>query len=348
MMPREIIQAVRDLYHGMPPQEDISEILLAHGCEYLLSKHGTSSYKKQQLLARVVNNAAVKERYKACIPLFSQTEIPYAIIKGAVLSQAMYGDPLLRSSGDIDILIRRQDADAVKNLLLSSGFVQGRVTEDGILPFSRREILFQTAMSHQTAPYVKETGNRLCPYINVDINMDILWGESDERADMSLVLSHTVRSELFGIPFQKLDPEMEFISLCLHHYKDMNSIYLLSSGSLRLGLYCDIYDYLKRVAPNVTRLLALCQALNIGRYLYTCLYQVQELFEDPALDCYLNALQDSKDKVLLHTFGLNDQERKPWGLSLPERLFHPELAEYLQGLLTEEEKEKIQINRTMM
>lgn len=126
------------------------------------------------------------EGYQTCAPLFAALkEIPYAVIKGAVLLKDAYGSPFLRKSGDIDLLTAREHVDKVKQILLDQGFVQGRVTEQGLIPFSRRELLFQTAMSHQTAPFVEQTANPRCPYVNADM----------------------------GVPIRNLSPEMVFLSL---------------------------------------------------------------------------------------------------------------------------------------
>ena len=239
----EIIESVRAAACGQVPRQDISALLYRHGCHSILLRFADPRLKQQLIVEKALNTVAVKERFKACKCLFEQNDIQYAVIKGAILSYALYGDPFIRSSGDIDILIHRRDTDKTKALLKETGFVQGRATEHGIVPFSRREILFQSSMSHQTAPYVKQTGNRLCPYVNLDVNTDIMWGESEEKSDMDIVLNFTEKFELLGTHFYKFSPAMEFISLCLHHYKDMNSLYLLSKGSLRLGLFCDIYDY---------------------------------------------------------------------------------------------------------
>ena len=46
--------------------------------------------------------------------------IPY---KGVVLSQALYGDPALRQSGDIDLFVRKQDVWAIKRAMAGPGFV---------------------------------------------------------------------------------------------------------------------------------------------------------------------------------------------------------------------------------
>ncbi|RJE89661.1 hypothetical protein D3P07_05330 [Paenibacillus sp. 1011MAR3C5] len=44
-------------------------------------------------------------------------------IKGIVLSQLLYNDPFLRSSGDIDTLIREKDLSEINQLLINEGYV---------------------------------------------------------------------------------------------------------------------------------------------------------------------------------------------------------------------------------
>ena len=239
------IEAVRDLANEKQPSFDISEILYNHGCIYLLSKiKGKNKYTDRLKAENLLNKICINERYKTCSAVFrefKENNISYAVIKGAVLSAAAYKNPFCRQSGDIDILINRRDIDKIKEIMLRNGFVQGKITENGVEPFSRKEILFQTAMSHQTAPFVKKTNNKICPYINVDLNFDIMWGESETKADMEFVLQNTMETAILGVTFNKLSPEMEFISLCLHHYKDLNSIYLLYERGLTLSHFYDIY-----------------------------------------------------------------------------------------------------------
>ena len=336
----QIIEAVRDCARGENAENDISDILRAHKC-YALIKRSNTVYETME---RVVNIAALKERYHACEPFFKNATFPYAVIKGAVLSSAVYGDPYRRVSGDIDILINRRDADKAKTVLKSCGFIQGRATENGIVSFSRKEILYQTSTTHQTAPYIKETANKLCPYVNVDINMDILWGEYEHRSNMDEVLCHTEKHQLFDIDFHKLTPEMEFVALCLHHYKDMNSIYLLSQRSLSLGLLCDIYFYLRNVRPPVNKICEISRKFDVGRYVYVCLSHTMEIFGDTLLIPYVDSLRNDCDERLLNSFGLNDIERKYWDIPLKERLFHPDLPQYMQKFLTDADFEKIRIN----
>ena len=81
----------------------------------------------------------------------------YAIIKGAALSSTLYKNPYIRQSGDIDILISRNNVDELEKILLSNGFIQGRITEMGIKPFSREEKIYYSVNTHQIAPFMKST-----------------------------------------------------------------------------------------------------------------------------------------------------------------------------------------------
>jgi hypothetical protein len=337
----EAIKALRAFMGGTPPDEELIHLLLSHGCGYLFPDRLPT-----EKLA--LNRMAVKERLRVCKDVFARIDFPYAVVKGAVLSQRVHDDPFRRMSGDVDLLIRRQDADALKALLHAEGFIQGRITEEGVVPFSRREILFQTAMSHQTAPYIKETGHPLCPYVNVDANMDILWGESEARGDMDLVLAHTESANILGTSLRRLTPEMEFIALCLHHYKDINSLYLLSRGSLRLKPFMDLYLYLKNVRPRADVICTLAEKLSVGAYLCVCLAQVNEIFSDEISEAYYQALIPYEQKELNNALGLNAQERRSWDISLLERLFHSDLLTHISSRLTTEDKMKIELNSHFM
>ncbi|MBE6693913.1 MAG: hypothetical protein E7589_04045 [Ruminococcaceae bacterium] len=344
MRVEQIVEGVRACARGGEPKPEITAILKAHKCHPLLKQTNSQA----DMMERAVNISAVKERYRACEFFFKNAEFPYAVVKGAVLSEAVCNDPFRRVSGDVDILINRRDADKAKRLLRESGFVQGRVTDGRIVPFARKEILFYSSASHQTAPYIKKTHSLLCPYVNVDVNMDILWGESEERADMDHVLSEREKYALLEVDFYKLKPEMEFIALCLHHYKDMNSIYLLSLGGLSLGCLCDIYFYVKNVTPSVRQIVRISSELNVGRYVYVCLKHTMEIFLDPILTPYIEALEQERDDALLNGFGLNDIERKQWDIPLAARIFHPDLPGYMRKFLTDADLKKIQTNRENM
>jgi len=297
----------------------------------------------------MLNFLTLKERFTSCKNVFEKlSDIPYAVIKGAVLSQAAYGDISYRSSGDIDILTSRSNVQYVKEVLKNEGFIQGKVIDNTIVPYTRSEILYHTALSHQAAPFIKETKSQFCPFINVDVNLDIMWGEISTKTDMDYVLQNSETTNICGIQVKKLSPVMEFISLCLHHYKDMNSIYLLSMGSLKLSLLCDIYFYIKNNALSLMDLTETCKELNVAEYVYYCIYYSKEIFGDSALNAYLSALESEKAESILNTFGLKDDEIKEWNISFEERLFGENFLGTFYNLVGKKDLEKIKINASIM
>ena len=348
----EVLRAIRALIHDESPGVDISKLLFEHGCTYLLSKTTLDPQFTQKLqFKKLLNHAIVDTRYQTCATVFKQLEqkqIPYAIIKGAVLSSVAYEDPYCRRSGDVDLLVERCNIDAVKEVMFQNGFVQGWATKDGIEKFSRKELLFYSAMSHQTAPFVKKTENAICPYVDVDINLDIMWGESVQKADMEFVLKHTEPFTLCGVSFRKLSAEMEFIQLCLHHYKDLNSIYLLYQRNIRLSHFCDIYFYLHNHPLEIESLKTLCKDLNVCEYVYYCLYYTNKIFDVDFLQSWLQILYTPEADVLIDSFGLIPEERRRWKIDFYERIFGKSLHEYLQANLTQADFDKIDINKKFL
>ena len=341
---QEIINGVRAIEAGNTPSTDISDVLAAHRCTQWLK----IAYPQQVDIARsLVNKVALRERFRTCEPVFGEmAHIPYAIVKGAALSRAAYGDATMRQSGDVDLLISRTHLEEVKRLLLQQGFVQGRITANGIQPFSRRELIFQSAMSHQTAPFVKETGNPLIPYINVDINLDIFWGESEQRADMDAFLAHTTETELFGATVRILEPIYDFIFLCMHHYKDMNSLYLLSDRGLRMDQLCDILYFLKANELDISALLTAARTYGVTDYLHYCVYYANRLCPHLVFERYLQALAGGTG--LTAYYGLNAVERQTWDVPFEERLLDPMFPRRFFDSLSEEQKEKVRVNRLYM
>ena len=346
MIYENILENLQLIVAGEQPKKDISGILINHKCDYLLDKLGINS-----ALNKLLNKISVNERYRTCNDIFKQLEangISYAVIKGAALSLSVYGNPYIRNSGDIDILINRKDIDAIGQIMRENGFIQGHVINNSIVPFTRREIIFQTSSSHQTAPYIKSTENKLCPNIMVDINTDIMWGESEIKSDMELVFQETCHTVINGITFKKLCTEMEFISLCLHHYKDTNSIYLLYERGLKLGHYCDIYFFVKNCNINLETLYTYSRKLNVCEYIYYCLYYTNLIFQDAEIKPYIDLFYSEKSVALIDKFGLSDKERQTWNIDFFTRLFDINMRNYLETVLSKELLNKIKINQMLM
>lgn len=351
----EILEAIRGLVNNTPTNIDITDLLIKHGCWYLLTyKNNFNKNNKLIKVKQMVNQTAVRERFQKCEMLFKcmeENEIKYAVVKGAVLSNMCYQNPYVRISGDIDILIERRDLDYVKEIISEQGFVQGRIGSNGIKKYSREKLLFYTFTSHQIAPFLKINDSEVCPYIEIDLNTDILWGESVNKVDIGWILSQRKRTALDGIHFWKLDTKIEFICLCLHHYKDMNSIYLLYQGGLCLNLFIDIYFYVKsnyNDLLSVSELYELCDFLGVSKYVYYCLYYTDFIFNDESLKLFYEGKETEETMNILDCFGLDESELQKWKIGFLERLFDGCIKSYMEENLPYKLREKIKINQMFL
>lgn len=249
-------------------------ILQKQKCLYALSQGVGSTEKLASYLA--VNEKIQNYMYTFCEEVFRELEkIPYAVVKGAVLSDRIYGKTYYRSSGDIDILVSPKHIDFVTQTLKKNGFIQGRIKEEIIERYKREELLYHKLYTHQLAPFIKSSRLSLCPFINIDVNFSVLWGESPWEIDMDEYLRHIESGFLFNVKIYRLAPVYDFIALCLHHYKDMNSIYLLSEKGFCLNEFFDIYYYLINVKIDLEELKKYCQILSCGS-LYLFLHLLYE------------------------------------------------------------------------
>lgn len=95
--------------------------------EKKLPKEKKEFYREYYLssLASGLRNVAWHEELHK---MMAERKIPYVIIKG-LASGIYYPQPVLRISGDVDFMVRRQDVERTKELLLAHGFTLGGNTK---------------------------------------------------------------------------------------------------------------------------------------------------------------------------------------------------------------------------
>ena len=172
-----ILTQLRSAAVGEPYTDELRDTLRNHNCYGFPDRPAETPDKLIQTLQQIVINT----RFRAAEEVFhylNDSQIPYAVVKGAVLSKRIYGNETARFTGDVDILLPRKYADNIKDCFRKNGFQQGRVVDDKIVPYTRREMIFQSTQSHQIAPFVTATGNKICPFVNYDINVELEWSKA--------------------------------------------------------------------------------------------------------------------------------------------------------------------------
>lgn len=263
----------------------------------------------------------------------------YAMIKGQVLSIQIYGEPGRRYCSDTDVLILRKNISEVEQALRKCGFYNSSLT--------RRDKITMLSASHQVAPWIKE----IPPWgvVVIDLNFDVFWGEYEgKRIDIEEFLSDTIEMDIYGVKVKTLPPIKAMIQLILHHYKDMNSIFLLATRkSIKYDMFKDIYYLLKNNLDTIPldKLYAMSAEYEIIPYVFYVLYYTGEIFNDEILKQYIEAFRTPEGEALLNCYGLCAKERKEWKCDFKTRLEADNLYDLIKDDLTEKDHEKIAINK---
>lgn len=280
-----------------------------------------------------------QESYIQLKELLSVVNLHYAIIKGEVLSKQAYKKNGFRNSSDIDILISRKNINELEEALSKCVFYNSSL--------KRSDKITMLSASHQVAPWIKE----IPPWgvMVMDLNFDVFWGEYEgKRIDIEEFLSDTIEMEIYGVKVKTLPPIKAMIQLVLHHYKDMNSIFLLATRkSIKYDMFKDVYYLLKNNldAIPLDRLYAMSAEYEIIPYVFYVLYYTGQVFDDEIFKQYIEAFRTPEGEALLNCYGLCAKERKEWKCDFKTRLEADNLYDLIKDDLTEKDHEKIAINK---
>lgn len=283
-----------------------------------------------------------KERYLHLWETLNNFKFPYALIKGEALSIQSYGKEGVRLSSDIDILLSRKVLPNFKNLLMENGFISA--------PLSRADNIFMLTCTHQIAPWTKD----LQPWgsITVDINFDIFWGEYEgKRIDIEQFLADSIEMQIYGVKFKTLTPLKSMVQLVLHHYKEMNSLYILSRHNcINYNMFRDVYHLWKnnQVEISLDKLMDISLEYGIVPYTFYILYFTNTIFNDPDLEKYVLAFKTYEGECLLDYYGLTLKERKRWKVDFLTRLHSEDIYALIKNDLTESDYEKIKANQRIL
>lgn len=264
------------------------------------------------------------------------------IIKGAPLSFNISNSPYTRISNDIDILAEKEKICDIERLLIQHGYIP--ISKSAVAQRLGRIMSLQK--SHQLLPYYKVIDGIS---VMLDLNFDITWGEYEgKKIRIHDFLNDWVNMEIYGTKIKTLPPLKAMIQLILHHYKDMNSLFLLATRkSIRYDMFKDVYYLLKNNldAIPLDKLYAMSAEYEIIPYVFYVLYYTGQVFDDDLLKQYIEAFRTPEGEALLNCYGLCKKERREWKCDFKTRLDSDNLYELIKEDLTERDKEKIAINK---
>ena len=275
----------------------------------------------------------------------SMSPLRYAVVKGCPLSYFAYSDYGKRSFFDTDLLVDKKDIGELEKIMLGHGFGQRFVKEKPVKA-EREKRMICLSQSHQILPYYRYINHQ---FICFDLNFDIFWGEYEgKRIPISEFLSDTIELDIYGVRVKTLPPLKTMIQLILHHYKDMNSIYLLATRkNIKQDMFKDVYYLLKNNLDTITlnKLYKISSEYEIVPYVFYILYYTGQIYHDEILQQYIEAFKTPKGQALLNCYGLCAKEQKEWKYEFKTRLHSNDLYRLIKSDLSEKDREKIAINK---
>lgn len=210
----------------------------------------------------IVRLLAMRQRYEATriIDAFSEADIRVMALKGIMLREALYPDPGMRASGDIDLMVQVDDRQRAAGCLSALGYS----------PASESHCLAQRTPDcfHHMSPFHSPTGA---------VMVEVHWHLTPHllHVDPSELWRRATTGTIEGREVALLSPEDQFLHLCVH----------AAQTTFRTGLRhpIDVAE-LGRARPIAEgELVARAAAWRIDRHVSTTAHLVNDLIGGSSL-----------------------------------------------------------------
>ncbi len=231
---------------------------------------------KQEYIKQALRNIFLYKELNKLLRVLQEKKIPVIPLKGAYLAEAVYDNIGLRSMGDVDLLVMKDDLLRVEQELLALGGV----------PENCNRVIAQD--NHHFGYKLLKSGLR------VEIHWTLVNSNHPFRIDIEGLWNRARPITLAQVPAWALSPEDLLLHLCLHtavHTYDM-----------RIRMLCDIGEVVRRYRTELDWQVIGARARQWGivRAVYVILSLAQELLEVAAPADWLASLRpDNFDEPYL-------------------------------------------------
>ena len=210
--------------------------------------------------------------------LFSLNGIELISLKGPLLSSDLYGDPGLRQSRDLDVMVKPEDLDRADAVLLNEGY--RRTLPDFDLTGKQRAVLL-FAIPHYTYTHAERR-----------IELELHWKlDRWTLEQVEELWRHSRPGEWFGTCFRRLSEEMLLLVLCDHgsHHQWRRIKWLGDAGAMFSK--CSKMDW--------KHLIEIAERLDLERSLFLTVLLLHLTYEMPIDESLWAFIK--KDKKLIRS-----------------------------------------------
>ena len=151
---------------------------------------------REAYFSAAARNMRLYQQLLQTVSLFNRHGINVILLKGAHLAEGVYGNIALRSMSDVDLLVRKNDLQAVHEILVNDGYSyahEGSLSNTKHLP-----------------PYRKEKG------VCLEIHFHITDPPYADRININEMWQRACQANYQGVDVLTLSLEDLYLHLCLH------------------------------------------------------------------------------------------------------------------------------------
>ena len=278
-------------------------------CE--LDKYIPESLKKlleDSMRCNVIrNNAKFLELEIICKKL-EENNIKIVPVKGAYMIDNIYQNRAIRTTNDIDALIRKSDIPKLDHIMQELGYSSDKydaVTGEFVKRSSVERMLYKTKM-YNLLPYVKVLQQPIDMKVMFDFSHSLDFGLSSEPVQEMIESSHLENY------IRMMLPEHYFIHMCCHHYREASHVEWMKIGKdLNLIKFCDVREFIlhKMNDERLKNAIEFAKKYNLENAVYFVLYYLDIIYGDGYEKEWMAKLEINNDSFV-HMFGDDSKEKK--------------------------------------
>ena len=266
------IQYIEDMIPSVTNWNNFTDMVIQNGVGPLIHKNfsliknstlipeGSLSRFKQTYYRCISRNMVLYEYFRNAVDSFSKVGISVIALKGISLAESIYSDIGLRQMSDIDLLVKKEDIEKCRNLLLDMGYKYTEVYKSDFI----KEL---DLPKHYPPLVLNGVSIELHAKVHFDnpdfsVNIDDYWKRSQP-----IILSN--------MSVQSLSIEDNIQYLCLHLNEHFNE------GKPQLYSIVDISEVIKKYHSKINWefFLESCNKYNCSSIVFKYLSLIRKYFD---------------------------------------------------------------------
>lgn len=255
----------------------------------------------------------------------NEKKIKYVFLKGCAMIICGYKKIYHRVFNDIDILISPYDIDSVENVLLNSGYVQGDIVGETIVPAKRKDVILQKLQTHEIYNMTKKHSNGA--FTKIDVNFMFMWREFENMEfPFDKILPNIKLIEIANQMLPILGYDLQFIHSSIHFYNeafyftfDIDYKHHKDPHELRLFRLVDIIILIHKQHCSIANINKLVSELNCIHKIEFVLSLIALIMGREFIASFLNDFNVTED--IPNYFFTKSGKKVEWPITICKRLF---------------------------